>query len=177
MWCQKTETAYTKVKLTPLYLNLPTWEMNNQTHILAATPTVKGPLYQLNRRLDGPPSWSWCSGKEKKISYVISRWSRWELHSSGLWHSEYCYFLTHVLGQYVSPIFRCQESKKMGPVGCFETLVSNYHHSLHYSLEEHSSQKNLLLVPVIGPQIIQPVTMWLYWLPCPSSVNTYMMKI
>jgi len=77
---------------------------------------------------------------------------RWELHSSGILRSELWQFLTDVSGQPISPVFKGQESN-MGPTGCPETSVRNYHYTLRNGPEKRSSQDNKMIQKYINPII------------------------
>jgi len=44
--------------------------------------------------------------------------------------------------------------KKMGPIGCPEMLVRNYHYSLHNNLQQHSSQPHMFYVTEVLAALI-----------------------
>jgi hypothetical protein len=65
-----------------------------------------------------------------------------ELLSSRLLRREYLQFIADVSGQPIGPTFRVFLPLMVGPIGCPETSLRNYHNSLRNYPDEHSSQSH-----------------------------------
>jgi len=58
----------------------------------------------------------------------------------------------------IGPIFKGQESLKMGPTGYSDTSVRNCHYSLHNNSGERSSQVSYMFRHVLGASSWSPLS-------------------